>query len=224
MPRPDRTSPVEQENSGLLSVLHRFLGPSETFLDVGANVGEFAIDVALHVGSHGKVYAFEPAGDAVEELKRSADRAGVSDRIDIFQVALGAGTDRRTLHADPNHPMDWTKRSLFLAGPAVEEVAVRAFDDLVRTGEITLPRGLQAVKIDVEGAEVEALRGMSKTLRELRPRVVVVETMRDHQERAGSSVAAIDTALSDAGYSTLPERPDEPHFVYNTVYVAEGPR
>jgi FkbM family methyltransferase len=219
MPRRNRRSPVEQENSGLLSVLHRSLSPGDTFLDVGANVGEFAIDVAIHVGPTGRVLAFEPADDAADELRTSAERSGVLGRIDIFQVALGARTDRRSLHADPSEPEDWTKRSLFLEGPVVAEVAVRSFDDLVRTGEIALPLGLHAVKIDVEGAEVEALLGMSRTLRELRPRVVVVETMIVHQERAGSSVADIDAILTASGYSTLPEGPDVPRFVYNTVYV-----
>ncbi len=100
------------------------------------------------------------------------------------------------------------------------EVIVRAFDDLVEAKEIALPNGVQAVKIDVEGAEAEVLRGMVKTMRELRPRIAVLETMQDHQQRAGSSVENIDAVLSDLGYVPSPADSGVPSFVYNTVYVA----
>ena len=213
-------NPVTEENPGLLSVLHRFLSPGDVFLDIGANVGVFAIDIALHLGRRGKVHAFEPAADAARELEKNAHRAGVSDRVDIFRIALGSKTELRTLHADPRDPLDWSKRSLFSAGPVVGEVIVRAFDDLVEAKEIVLPNGLHAVKIDVEGAEAEVLHGMVRTMRELRPRIAVVETMQDHQQRAGSSVENIDAVLSDLGYMPLPADSEVPSFFYNTVYVA----
>jgi FkbM family methyltransferase len=214
-----RSSPVEQEDPGLLSVLRHYLAPGEAFLDVGANVGVFSIDIALHLGPHGRVYAFEPATDAALDLREQAVRSGVADRIDIFQIALGSQTDRRSLHADLRHPLDWTKRSLFSAGPVVEEVVVRAFDDLVEATEIVLPNGLQAVKIDVEGAEVAVVRGMTNTLRKLRPRILVVETIPDHQTRAGSSVDEIEALLSNLQYSPLPTGSAVDGFIYNTVYV-----
>jgi len=214
-----RRSPVDQENPGLLSVLRRYLAPGEAFLDVGANVGVFAIDIALHLGPHGRVYAFEPAADPARELREHAVRSGVAHRIDIFRIALGSGTDRCSLHADPRNPLDWTKRSLFSSGPVVEEVVVRAFDDLVEATEIALPNGLQAVKIDVEGAEAAVVRGMTHTLQKLRPRILVIETIADHQTRAGSSVDEIDTLLSNLRYSPLPTSSAVHGFIYNTVYV-----
>src|SRR5438046_10700746 len=91
-------NPVTEENPGLLSVLHRFLSPGDVFLDIGANVGVFAIDIALHLGRRGKVYAFEPAADAARELGKDAYRAGVSDRLDIFRIALGSNTELGTVH------------------------------------------------------------------------------------------------------------------------------
>jgi hypothetical protein len=106
---------------------------------------------------------------------------------------------------------------LFSAGHVVGEGIVRAFDDLIEAKEIVLPNGLQAVKIDVEGAEAEVLRGIVRTMRELRPRSAVLETMQDHQQRAGSSVENIDAALSDLGFVLSPA---DSSFFYNTVYVA----
>jgi FkbM family methyltransferase len=213
------TSSPTDENPGLLSILRRHLMPGEVFLDVGANVGVFAIDIALHLGSRGKVYAFEPGADAAQALRDNAERFGVADRIAIFQMALGSRTDRLMLHADPQNPLDWSKRSLFLNGPIVGEVSVRAFDELVETGDITLPQGLQAVKVDVEGAEAAVLRGMSNTLRVLRPRILVIETISGHQARAGSSIGELDALVGKLRYLRLPAGPEVPSFVFNTVYV-----
>jgi hypothetical protein len=64
------------------------------------------------------------------------------------------------------------------------------------------------------------LRGMVKTMRELRPRIAVLETMQDHQQRAGSSVENINAVLSDLGYVPSPADSGVPSFFYNTVYVA----
>jgi FkbM family methyltransferase len=218
--RPD--SPVEQENPELLSLLRTSLAPGEVFLDAGANVGVFSIDLARHLGPSGQVLAFEPAPDAMQVLERRARRANVWDRIQAFQMALGSGSDLRALRADPHHPDDWTKRSLFSAGPVVQQVAVRAFDDLIRSGAVRLPKGLDSVKIDVEGAEAEVIRGMATTLEELQPRIVVVETIPDHQDRAGSSVEEITSLLDKVGYAVLPNDPRWPRFVYNTIYGRRG--
>jgi FkbM family methyltransferase len=211
-------SPVERETPGLLSILHRSVVRGEAFLDVGANVGVFSVDMALHLGPQGRVYAFEPAADAIKHLEDNAKRAGASDRIEIFQIALGSARDHRALHAHPQHPHDWTKRSLFLDGPVVGVVRIRALDDLVRTGEISFRRGLAAVKIDVEGAEADVIRGASNTLRDLRPRIMIVETIPNHQDRARSSVDEIGALLADVGYASSPPGSLSTRFVYNTIY------
>ena len=76
------------------------------------------------------------------------------------------------------HPDDTTKRSLFNdEGPLVAQVPIRVLDELVGSGDVELPHGIDAVKIDVEGAELRVLTGMRRTLERHRPRVMVIETI-----------------------------------------------
>jgi hypothetical protein len=60
---------------------------------------------------------------------------------------------------------------------------------------------------------------MTNTLRKLRPRILVVETIPDHQTRAGSSVDEIEALLSNLRYSPLPTGSGVDGFIYNTVYI-----
>ena len=49
------------------------LGPGDNVIDIGANVGSFAILAASIVGTAGKVFAFEPAGGTFSRLKRNIE-------------------------------------------------------------------------------------------------------------------------------------------------------
>lgn len=197
----------EIENERLLNLLGEALEPGDGFLDVGANVGIFTIPLARHVGPAGKVYAFEPAPDIAENLMFRARSARVADRIDLRQMALGAELATLSLRVDPEDPSDATKRSLFVEGTVVAEVPVSPLDELVESGALVLEPPLSAVKIDVEGAEVLALRGMRHSLERQRPRLVVVETIESHLHRAGFELADIDNELESIGYGRRQQDP-----------------
>jgi FkbM family methyltransferase len=209
----------EIENQRLLGLLRGALEPGDGYLDVGANVGIFAIPVAQHLGPEGKVYAFEPAPDMAEELMQVATAAGVADRIDLRQMALGAERSTLALRVDPDDPSDATKRSLFVQGDVVAEVPVWPLDELVASGELVLQPRLSAVKIDVEGAEVLCLQGMRSTLAEQRPRLVVIETIETHLQRAGFELDDIAGELEPLGYRGVDQDPAT-GLRFNAVYEA----
>jgi FkbM family methyltransferase len=211
----------EIENERLLELLRGALNRGDGYLDVGANVGIFAIPVAEHVGPEGKVYAFEPAPDMAEELRLLAEAAGVADRIDLRQVALGAEPATLSLRVDPDDPSDATKRSLFVEGEVVAEVPVWPLDDLVASGELTLEPRLNAVKIDVEGAEVLCLRGMRSTLAEQRPRLLVIETIESHLHRAGFELDDVNAEVEPLGYRRLTQDPATGLW-FNAVFELAG--
>lgn len=197
----------EIENERLLNLLREALEPGDGFLDVGANVGIFTIPLAEHVGDAGKVYAFEPAPDMAEELMQRARAAGVADRIDLRRMALGAERSTLALRVDPDDPSDATKRSLFVQGDVVAEVPVWPLDELTSRRELKLEARLNAVKIDVEGAEVLCLRGMRSTLEEHRPRLLVVETIETHLQRAGFLLSDLHAELEPIGYRLVDQDP-----------------
>ena len=204
----DRPTPCAAEHPILIGLLAEALGTGDVFLDVGANTGLFALPIAELVGSEGRVLAFEPAPDAARLLRSAARARGVLFQVSLYEMALGAETASLELRADPAAPEDTTKRSLFMDGQVVAEVPVRAFDELVGSGDVELPKGVDAVKIDVEGAEMRVLVGMRKTLERHRPRMIVIETIEGHLNRAGSSVSEVDAFMRDIGYGRMNDAPD----------------
>jgi hypothetical protein len=98
-------------------------------------------------------------------------------------------------------------------------VVVRSFDGLVASGAVDLSTGLHAVKIDVEGGEMHVLTGMRRTLERYRPRMIVVETIESHLQRAGSTVAAIHTFVQDLGYRAMTDARVARPLELNAVFV-----
>ena len=200
----ERPGSCAGEHPILMELLANTLGTGDVFLDVGANTGLFVLPIAELVGSDGQVLAFEPAPDAADLLRSAARARGVLSRISLYEMALSDEVGSLALRADPAHPDDTTKRSLFIDdGPVVAEVPIRPLDELVDSGIVELPHGIEAVKIDVEGAEVRVLRGMHRTLERHRPRMMVIETIERHLNRAGSSVADVDRFMRDLGYGRM---------------------
>jgi FkbM family methyltransferase len=209
-----------EEHPVLLSLLTEVLNEADVFVDVGANTGYFALPMAKIVGSAGRVHAFEPAADVAEELRRAARAQGVGPWLTVHELALGSGDESRDLRADPEHPEDSTKRSLFMGnGPTVAEVVVRSFDGLIASGAVDLSAGLHAVKIDVEGGEMHVLAGMRRTLERDRPRMIVVETIETHLQRAGSTVAALHAFMRDLGYIAMNDARAARPLELNAVFV-----
>lgn len=213
-------SPCAREHPILLSLLVDALSTGDVFLDVGANTGFFAVPLAKLVGDDGHVLAFEPAADAVRRLRSEARAQAVLSRISIYEMALGSDDSVLVLRADPDDPQNWTKRSLFIDdGPVVGDVPVRSLDGLVYSGAIPLPRGIDAVKIDVEGGEIEVLRGMRASLERYRPRMMVIETIESHLRRAGSTVSDVHSFMGGLGYVPLREGPGVERLELNAVFV-----
>ncbi|MPZ67940.1 MAG: FkbM family methyltransferase [Actinobacteria bacterium] len=196
--------------------LIRNLRPGDVFVDVGANIGLFSVEIGRHVGSRGRVVAIEPAADSARLASEHVAINELQDVVEVHELALGEREDQLTLFAPADDPLDVGRRSLLGSdGSAVGTVAVRSLDGLVATGGLDLPE-VHAIKIDVEGYEVAALRGMRATIEGCRPRIVLVETVIANLARAGSEVVEIDDLMRSFGYRRLPGDPE------NAAYVPGG--
>jgi FkbM family methyltransferase len=149
-------------------LLARHLKPGQTFYDIGANVGFFAVLGAHLVGSAGRVYAFEPFPSSAKAVADNAARNGF-DHVKVQNCAVGRqrGSGRFSLDGTvgEHHLADATAP----AGAGQITVPIVCIDDLVKAGECTPP---DFVMIDVEGAEIDVLLGMSTTIAKSRPTVV----------------------------------------------------
>lgn len=149
-----------------LSQLRRHIRPGDIVCDVGANKGSFLYWLARW-SAPGRVIAFEPQPDLAAGLSRLCRRFAL-DNVVIEPRAAYSCTSRKTLFVPDGHQPG---ASLLRPAETSTALAVQtvALDDyLPSTGRVA------AIKIDVEGAELDVLRGAIRTLQRCRP-VIVVE-------------------------------------------------
>lgn len=136
-----------------------FLGAVDvdyTFLDCGANYGYWSVLVSsAPFGSH-RVIAIEPSSQNFAKLANNARVNG--DRFEVMQCAIGAVRGTACLSG--------TKHEAFSIAGSVgggEQVPVIALDDLIDDGTIA-SSGKYLVKLDVEGVEIDAIKGGTRLL------------------------------------------------------------
>lgn len=191
---------------GLLGLVEAELRPGDVMADVGAHVGVHALTAArrLRELGGGRVVAFEPTEDSSAAIRAAAARHGLA--VEVVRAGLGDEEGTLELRADPRYgDHDAGVRSQFGDGEVVATAPLTTFDAwATQTG---LDR-LDLVKIDIEGAEILALRGMRETLRRLRPRVLAIEVKDVVMARGPGDEAALHALLAECGYAAhgRPER------------------
>lgn len=173
------------------------LRPGDTFIDIGANHGSFAIAAAHAVGPEGAVLAFEPQADLAALVEQSLAHAPAGLKR-TFGVALGEHRGEVSLWV----PRD-SSGAASVARPVdtaailrPEKAPVDTLDHVLR--DMSLP-GRMVIKLDVEGYETAVLRGAVETLRAHQP-AIVSEFFPDHIHAAGFDVDALCEALEQGGY------------------------
>ena len=132
--------------------------PGATVLDVGANVGAYALLFGQWARPGGHVFAFEPAPDAFEGLRRLVAANRLGDVVTPVRAAASDVTGQAALLAD-----GFSGANRLVRRPGVRPAMVQTvtIDDFcAREGIVP-----SVIKIDVEGAELDVLRGARDTIR-----------------------------------------------------------
>jgi FkbM family methyltransferase len=127
-----------------------------TLLDCGANYGYWSVLVSsAPYGSHHAI-AIEPSSQNFAKLKNNAKING--DRFEVIQCAIGAARGTARLSGTKHEAF-----SIAGAGDGGEEVPVIALDNLLDDGKVSAG-GKLLIKLDVEGVEIEAIKGGTRLL------------------------------------------------------------
>ncbi|NJK47790.1 FkbM family methyltransferase [Candidatus Gracilibacteria bacterium] len=176
--------------------LSQYLKPGDIFYDIGANVGFFTILAAKLVGSSGKVYAFEPEAVNVATLQHNI-------QINRFThvSAIAKAVSRTTGQAELLLAAYSGGHTLATVGSRADardiiNIDVVSIDDLLKQKEIDPPT---LVKIDVEGAEIDVLYGMTQTIQEYQP-IILYEVDDRNKEIMLSKREEIASFLREYGY------------------------
>lgn len=153
------------------AVFEERLQAGDCMLDVGANIGIFTMHAAHRVGPAGRVIAVEPI-ESNRQLIHAAQRQNGFAQVEVIAAAA---SDRRELIELRTHVTTSNSATPAAAGPRLRSPiggrTVLAPTVLLDDALAMLPR-LDLVKIDIEGMEPRALRGLRATLARLRPALI----------------------------------------------------
>jgi FkbM family methyltransferase len=134
--------------------------PGTTVIDVGANIGNHAVFFGAILNA--PVYAFEPYPPNQELLDRNIAANGLSGQVTVHRCAIGEFDGIGLAHQNlPNN--HGTVQVQFGKG----DIPFRRLDELKLAGPVGL------LKVDIEGAELGALRGASRIIQEWLPDIMV---------------------------------------------------
>jgi len=170
------------------------VGPESLVWDVGANVGRYT-EQFLAKGA--RVVCVEPAPPALEILK-SKFAGGPASRVIIVPAALSDICGTAPMAADGASPTNQLKVGVKNTG--LIEVDVVSAESLVRNQGVPPPT---VIKIDVEGYELEALRGFGDLIqsRELRAVFIEVHFRLLHERGLDQAPEEISSRLHQAGFN-----------------------
>jgi FkbM family methyltransferase len=159
-----------------LDFVGQFLKPGMIVLDVGAHHGLYSLLASKKVGIAGKVFAFEPSPRELKALRRHL-MLNRCRNVKLEECALG----NEDTESDFYVVEDWAAGCNSLKPPDVDastsriRVQVARLDDWLAEHRI---RDVEFIKLDVEGAELDVLKG-AEALLSRAPRPVILAEVQD---------------------------------------------
>ena len=177
--------------------LDQYLKPGMVFVDAGAHEGLYSVFAAIRTAPGGRVLAIEPS--ARERAICEANLELNSCAATVIPCALAAADGEAEFLLAQDHRSGHNTLGAFAWGgvhiASRQTVSVRSLDSLA--AEYGLER-LDVLKMDIEGAETQALRGGVRVFGELRP-VVIVEVSPRSLEAQGSSQEELLATFEELG-------------------------
>jgi len=141
----------------------------DVVIDAGAYYGESSIWFASRVGKYGKVYALEPQKDVFKVLVKNILMNKLTNIIKPFNLGLWSKPSRATMYGKGGDATIIAHRYVYDKTESID-IKVTSLDYLLESGEIEC---VDFIKMDIEGAEMEALKGAKRTLHKCKPKLAV---------------------------------------------------
>jgi FkbM family methyltransferase len=179
---------------GLLS----YLKSGDIILDMGGNIGQTAMMMAKTAGEQCKVYSFEPFPDTYSKFVANLKlNPSLEKRVVITHCALGDTPSMLQMYKDCESNSGSNR---IVTSKAVEkemvQVPVSTIDIFAKENNLTK---IDFIKIDVEGFEMNVLKGAAITLQSLKPQLFI-ELNDGSLKEQGSSAEELLSFLKAIGY------------------------
>jgi FkbM family methyltransferase len=164
-----------------MHVIHSCLKEGDTFIDVGANIGVVSLYASICVGNSGSIWAFE-ANPATVKLLEDNIALNKFTNIKIYEYALGAQEGTGEIYPETVENNRGAASMLKREGQSTVkfDIVIKKLDDVI--GD-TKPK---LIKMDVEGWELEVLKGSKNILSGTDAPILIVECFMDRENTIGS--------------------------------------
>ena len=169
---------------GTLHIMKQFLKEGDTFVDVGANIGLMSVYASRIVKQSGKVYAFEPHPETREILMENI-RINQAYNIHVLPFAVGSQKSKSKLYDSLDHNR---------GGASIAEIdsSAHGYDvNIVTLSEQLDKQDIRLIKIDVEGYELEALKGADQIISRENPPALIIECSELRENTFGQKTAPL---------------------------------
>jgi len=175
--------------AGLVRYLALSLKPGDVFIDAGANVGYFTLIGASLVREKGIVIAIEPEKKNLQHLNNNLRLNGYQN-VRIYECAVGSSKSMGVLNINPLnrggnsmipfsryksgeeiYSLEEIKRD-YDTKDLYQDIYIRTLDDIVQENNL---ENVSFIKMDVEGFEFEALKGMQEIISKRKVKNVICE-------------------------------------------------
>lgn len=181
--------------------IKNILSKDAVFMDVGANVGAYLFTLEDHLKPE-NIYAFEPNPQLFKRLGRLFPKVNLSS-VALSDISTIAEFKIPVINGEKIHTRGTLQTSIKEKNEEktiLQKVEVKPLDDLVFDSSQSDKLNFQQVdfiKIDVEGNEMQTLRGAKKTIEKFKPILMVEMEQRHHEDNLWTLISEI----ADWGYS-----------------------
>lgn len=168
-----------------------FLKPGDICVDIGSNIGYYALLESQLIGENGKIFAIEPSRQNIKLLKKNIEINNYNNIV-FFKKAVGSKNHSGFLGlSESANQHSFVNKNL---GPSipVEEVQIVSLDAFL--ADKPYP---QFIRMDVEGYEGEIIKGMKSILKEKKPLKIFIEFHCPLLDDKGKELLSV---LNDAGF------------------------
>ena len=163
--------------AGTLAFIKNNLKKGNCFVDVGANIGLMSIVASKVVGSQGKIYSFEPHPNTVKILRFNVNLNSIKN-IEVFEKGVGSKSEVAKIYDRWDVNRGGASLLSSSSNQKSHDIQIVSLDEVFENIEIDM------LKIDIEGFELEALKGAEKILSAENPPILIVECTQEteHQD------------------------------------------
>lgn len=168
-----------------MTFFKKILTDKSTFIDVGANIGIYSL-LAASIIKKGKIYSFEPSSSVLGDLYQNIRINDLEDRVQILEKVASDKTGYREFVME-----DISEYSHIACNKTSNSLSVQSIklDDFCGNKKISF---VDVIKIDVEGAEFQVLKGLETYLKRGKVGILIIELNRSNQSFGTDSNEIID--------------------------------